>query len=113
MELKEQIEKLFANINNDEIITADEFINIFLLGFVRQMQINPEQYFKFNVSEQDDNGNFNIEATLKNDFSVICNIAKEFILKENLELTKQMFGVPTGGSFENISDGVVEVPNDK
>lgn len=113
MELKEQIEKLFSNNDKDDIITADEFVNIFLMGFVRQIQINPEQYFKFTVGEQDSNGNFNIEASLKNDFSVICNIAKEFILKVNLDITKRMFGIPEQGSFENIGDGVVEVPNEK
>ena len=109
MNLLEQLtEFLNSHPNKERCIAAEEFKEMFLLGFVRQMQIDVEQFFEFKVDDVG-NGNCNIIARLKQDNETICHILNEFFLKENLSQVKKMFGVPETGIIKEIGDGLIEL----
>ena len=109
MTLQEQLDKfLNAQSNKENYITAEEFKEIFLLGFVRQMQIDVEQFFEFKV-DNIGNGHCNIIARLKQGNETICHILNEFFLKDNLSQVKEMFGIPELGTIEEIGDGLIEL----
>lgn len=113
MNLQEQLsEFLNKQSNKDDCISAEEFKNMFLLGFARQMQIDVEQFFEF-IVEDAGNGNCNIIARLKQNNETTCHVLNEFFLKENLSQVRAMFGVPDVASIEDIGDGVIEVQNEK
>lgn len=109
MNLQDQLhEFLNKQTNKQKYITAKQFTEIFLLGFTRQMQIDVEQFFNFEVIDMG-NGNCNIVARLKQNNETICHILNEFFLKENLSQIKQMFGVPEIANLEEIGDGIAEI----
>ena len=109
MNLCEQLNEFLTNHpEKEKCISADEFKEIFLLGFARQMQIDVEQFFEFKV-EDIGNGNCNIVAKLKQNNETTCHILNEFFLKENLSQVKAMFGMPETTILEEIGDGIAEI----
>lgn len=94
--------------NKDDCITAKEFKEIFLLGFAKQMQVDVEQFFEFQL-EDVGNGNCNIIARLKKDNETTCHILNEFFLKKNLNQIKQLFGVPDIPEICTVDEGVIEL----
>ena len=109
MTLYEQLVDFLKNHpSKDNCISAEEFKKIFLLGFARQMQIDVEQFFEFNVEDIGD-GNCNIIAKLKQNNEIICCVLNEFFLKENLSQVKEMFGMPEISTLKEIADGVAEI----
>ena len=109
MNLQEQLNEFLNNHpNKEECITAEEFKEMFLLGFARQMQIDIEQFFDFKV-EDVGNGNCNIIARLKQSNETTCHILNEFFLKENLFQVRAMFGMPETTILEEIGDGLAEI----
>ena len=109
MNLQEQLNEFLNNHpNKDECISAEEFKEIFLLGFARQIQLDIEQFFDFKV-ENVGNGNCNIVARLKQNNETTCHILNEFFLKENLFQVKTMFGAPDTAILEDIGEGLAEI----
>ena len=109
MNLQEQLDNFLKNHpNKDKCISAEEFKQMFLLGFARQMQIDIEQFFEF-IVEDVGNGNCNIVAKLKQNNETTCHVLNEFFLKENLPQVKAMFGMPEITTIEEIGDGIAEV----
>lgn len=109
MNLHEQLSEFLNNQSNKEdYISVDEFKEMFLLGFSRQIQLDVEQFFDFKV-EDVGNGNCNIIATLKQNNETICHVLNEFFLKENFNQVKAMFGVPEEVVTEKLADGIVEM----
>jgi hypothetical protein len=109
MNLYEQIYDFLNNHpNKEDCISAEEFKEMFLLGFARQMQLDIEQFFEFTV-EDVGNGNCNIVAKLKQTHETTCHILNEFFLKENLPQVKAMFGMPDVAVLEEIGDGIAEI----
>ena len=109
MNLQEQLDEfLNSHSNKEDYITAEEFKEIFLLGFARQMQIDIEQFFDFKV-EDVGNGNCNIIAKLKRSNETTCHILNEFFLKENLSQVRAMFGMPETTILEEIGEGLAEI----
>lgn len=109
MSLHEQLTEFLNNHpKKDECITAEEFKQIFLLGFAKQMQIDIEQFFEFTVDDIGE-GNCNIIAKLKQTNETTCHVLNEFFLKENLSQVKTMFGIPDKAQLEEIGDGVIEI----
>lgn len=114
MDLEKQISQFLEKHkkdNNEEFISSKEFINIFLMGFVSQIQKDILQFFNFKLIDTEDD-NCIIEASLKKDNIVQCHILKEFFLKENLPIIKNMFGLPIEVDLKDINSGVVEIKND-
>ena len=109
MDLQEQLAEFLKNHpNKDECISAEEFKEMFLLGFAKQIQIDVEQFFNFEV-EDIGNGNCNIVAKLKQSNETTCHILNEFFLKENLSIVKAMFGTPDVPSIEEVGNGIAEI----
>ena len=109
MSLSEQLHEFLKNHpHKDDCISVEEFKEIFLLGFAKQMQIDIEQFFEFKV-EDIGQGNCNIIANLKQNNETTCHILNEFFLKENLSQIKAMFGMPEYASLEEIGDGLAEI----
>ena len=109
MNLQKQLDEFLNNHPNKEnCITSEEFKEMFLLGFARQMQIDIEQFFDFKV-EDVGNGNCNIIARLKQNNETTCHILNEFFLKENLSQVRAMFGMPETTILEEIGDGLAEI----
>lgn len=115
MSLLEQIKKFYEvhkDDFDDEVIKPEEFLNIFLLGFVSQIQKDIVQFFNFELIDTNDN-NCVIRCSLNKDNVTDCNILNEFFLKKNLNLIKTMFGLPLEVNLEDISSGIVEIKNDE
>lgn len=109
MNLQEQLtDFLDKHPNKSNCISAKEFKEMFLLGFTRQMQIDVEQFFNFEV-EDVGNGDCNIISKLKQSNETTCHILNEFFLKENLSKVRDMFGIPNTVSLEEIGDGLAEI----
>ena len=113
MDLEKQIEEFLENHKktiSEETISAKEFTNIFMLGFISQIQKDILQFFNFKLIDTDDD-NCIIECSLKQDNITQCHILKEFFLKENLPIIKNMFGLPMEVSLEDVGSGIVEIKN--
>lgn len=107
--LEQQLTDFLKNHpNKDNCISAKEFKELFLLGFAKQMQIDVEKFYDFTVIDNG-NGDCIIEAKLKNNKLINCNVLNEFFLKSNISQVKQMFGVPDYAEIKPISDGTVEI----
>lgn len=107
--LKEQLD-VFLNKQEDKdnCISAEEFENIFLSGFINQIQSNIIQFFNFELIDTND-GNCEIIARLKDNNETTCHILKEFFLKENLPIIKSMFGVPITPDVQIIKNDVIKL----
>ena len=115
MELENQIKEFLENHKDtikEETISSKEFVNIFLMGFVSQIQKDILQFFNFKLIDTNDD-NCIIECSLKKDNVTQCHILKEFFLKENLPIVKNMFGMPLEVNLEEVDSGILEIKDEE
>ena len=113
MNLLEQLQDfLNKQPNKEDCITAQDFKDMFILGFISQMQIEVEKFFKFEVIDCG-NGDCNIVAKLKQSNETTCHILNEFFLKKNFDQVKQMFGLPIESNVVDVADGIAEIKDNK
>ena len=112
MNLLEQLNDFLNNKDKkEEYISAEEFKEIFILGFAKQLQLDVEKFFNFNLIDTND-GNCQIVATLKQNTETTCHVLNEFFLKKNLPIVKNMFGIPDVVNVHNIGTGIAELRNE-
>jgi hypothetical protein len=109
MNLLTQLEVfLTTHPNKEKCISAEEFKQMCLLGFARQIQLDVEQFFDFQV-EDVGSGNCNIIARLKQSNETTCHVLNEFFLKENLSQVRAMFGMPESINSKEVESGIIEI----
>lgn len=112
MTLEDKINKYLKDIKTHDsqniYLTAKEIKTIFLEGLKKQINLNFEHVFNFNVIPDENNGLY-IECSLSNNFNVGCKILNEFMLKENENLTKQLLEDFESGEINIISSGTGKI----
>jgi len=101
----------FNKDENSQLMSPEQLKEIFLVGFAKQIQLDIEQFFEFDVNitdSPDEEGKIlcHIIARLKDNFETDCCLLEEFLLLKNLEYTQQMFGIPEYFDEVEVMDGI-------
>lgn len=110
MDLLAQIKNYLDKNYSKDNISAEEFYDLFISGFILQSQLEIEKFFDFKLIEE--NEGCKIIAHLKKDFELICDILPDFLLKKNYEISKELFGSPIELEKTNINQVDIKLNND-